>query len=74
MLYFPGARVRQEWLRFMVRWWQTDLFFSEFSDRMVFHRVALGPEVYGRVNVELTSRGPRTRVYLRWPPRGQGAL
>ena len=40
-LYFPGACVRQEWLILRLRWWKTDLFFSECSDRMVFHRVAL---------------------------------
>ena len=72
--YISLERVRQEWLRLMVRLRKTDLFFSEFSDRMVFHRVALGPEGYGRVNVELTSLVPRTRVYLWWPPRGQGVL
>ena len=70
--YISLERVRQEWLRFRVGWWQTDFFFSEFGDRMVFHRLALGPEVYGRVNVE--SRLPGTRVYLWWPPRGQGVV
>ena len=42
----------------MVRRWKADLFFSEFSNRMVFHRFALGPEVYERVDVE--SRLPGT--------------